>query len=499
MSVTAIGSQNTLSIQRLIEMRAQLDDLSRQLSTGQKSTTYAGLGTGSGLSVSLNAQLSALSSFDNNIDMVSTRINVMTTALDSMSDITNTMKSTIAAATSAANSTGPGSVGDTAQASLAQLVDLLNSQAGNRYLFSGTATDQPAVASMNTILDGDGARAGLKQVIDERNQADLGADGLGRLSISTPPPPPGSVTIAEDSSPFGFKLASATSNLTNGSVTGPTGSPAGLSIDFTGAPQDGDTIKLGFTLPDGSTTSLTLTATTDSPPGPDQFTIGTDAATTATNFNSALTTAIGTLGSTDLTAASAVAASNNFFDDPPQRVSGSPLTAATALTNGTAANTVSWYTGEPGSGSARSTATSQVDPSLTVSYGARANEDGIRNLVQNVATLAAVNIDPTDANANDLSAALNQRVNTNLSNVGGGQTVEDISTDLANAQVLANNAKGRHTQTNATLSNYQQQITGVSTDQVGAELLTLQTRMQASMQTTAMLLQTSLVNYLPTG
>ena len=36
----------------------------------------------------------------------------------------------------------------------------------------------------------------------------------------------------------------------------------------------------------------------------------------------------------------------------------------------------------------------------------------------------------------------------------------------------------------------------VSIEQVGTELLTLQTRMQASMQTTSMLFQLSLVNYL---
>ena len=56
-------------VQSLIDMRAQFDDLPRQLSTGQKSATYAGLGLGSGLSVSLNAQLSAIGGFDNTIDM----------------------------------------------------------------------------------------------------------------------------------------------------------------------------------------------------------------------------------------------------------------------------------------------------------------------------------------------------------------------------------------------------------------------------------------------
>jgi hypothetical protein len=36
----------------------------------------------------------------------------------------------------------------------------------------------------------------------------------------------------------------------------------------------------------------------------------------------------------------------------------------------------------------------------------------------------------------------------------------------------------------------------VSTEETAAKLLTLQTRLQASLQTTSMLLQTSLVNYL---
>ena len=41
-----------------------------------------------------------------------------------------------------------------------------------------------------------------------------------------------------------------------------------------------------------------------------------------------------------------------------------------------------------------------------------------------------------------------------------------------------------------------QQVEGVSNEEVGAQLLTLQTRMQASLQITSMLYQTSLVNYI---
>jgi flagellar hook-associated protein 3 FlgL len=130
-----------------------------------------------------------------------------------------------------------------------------------------------------------------------------------------------------------------------------------------------------------------------------------------------------------------------------------------------------------------------------VSYGARANEDGIRTLVQNMATLAAVTVSPSDPNAADLSAALGQRLTGNLG-APGVQTISDIETDLASAQVSLSAAKDRHQQTSATLGDFLQQIKGVSNEDVGAQILALQTRMQASMQTTAMLFQTSLVNYL---
>ncbi len=73
-------------------------------------------------------------------------------------------------------------------------------------------------------------------------------------------------------------------------------------------------------------------------------------------------------------------------------MAGPPFNTATALTDGTPANTVSWYTGEAGATSARSTATAKVDQSISVSYGTRANEEGIRWQIQQIATLAAISL-----------------------------------------------------------------------------------------------------------
>jgi flagellar hook-associated protein 3 FlgL len=502
MSVSTVGGRSGQAIQDLVAMRTQFDDLQRQISTGQKSSNYAGLGLSRGVTVSLNAQLSAISGYDSTIQNVGTRIDLMNTALGQMTSITSNVKGAMVQAntTGLGNGTGPSTAQQTAQSSLDQLLGLLNTQAGGRYLFSGRATDTPAVETTDHILNGNGTQAGLKQLISERTQADLGADGLGRLVISQPSPT--DVSVAEDStSPFGLKLASVTSNLTNAVPTGPAGTPASLDIDLSGGnPNAGDTISLRFNLPDGTSQNLTLTATNSATPGAGQFSIGATPADTALNLQNAITAGVTTLGATSLTAASAVAASNDFFDadvdNPPQRVDGPPFDTATGMVAGTAANSVIWYTGEPGSDPARSTSTARVDSSLSVSYGARANEQGFRDIVQNVATLAAVSISPSDPNAATLSTSLNQRLTTNLSGPPGAQTLTNIATDLSSAQVAMKAATERHQQTSATLGDFLQSIEGVSNEEVGTELLALQTRMQASMQTTAMLFQTSLVNYL---
>jgi len=190
-----------------------------------------------------------------------------------------------------------------------------------------------------------------------------------------------------------------------------------------------------------------------------------------------------------------MAASNDFFGDPPQRVSGSPFTA-TALVDGTAADTVSWYTGEDGSGSARSTATARIDPTTTVSYGTRASEQGIRWIVQNIAALAATSYSTSDPNASASYAALNQRVYAALGVPAGVQSIADIESSLASAQTAMVSTQSQHRQTANILTTMQQSIEGVDTTQIGAQILSLQTSLSASLSTTARLSQLNLLNYL---
>src|SRR5690348_10677075 len=139
MTVSSIGGQSAQAIQSLVDLRNTLDDLQRQLSTGKKSTTYAGLGTDRGLSVSLRAQLSAITGFDDTISQVSTRISVAQTALGRMSDIGNSVKSAMLQGSYGTGAAGAATAQKTAQFSLDEMIGLINTQAGDRYLFGGRA------------------------------------------------------------------------------------------------------------------------------------------------------------------------------------------------------------------------------------------------------------------------------------------------------------------------------------------------------------------------
>ncbi len=175
---------------------------------------------------------------------------------------------------------------------------------------------------------------------------------------------------------------------------------------------------------------------------------------------------------------------------------GPPFDTATALTAGTPANTVAWYTGDAGSVPVRATATAKVDQSISVSYGTRANEDGIRWQLQNIAVLAAMTFSPLDPDAAARSAALTDRLRPALDGPAGMQKIEDIQADLAGVQNTMAAAADRHQQTTATLGDFLQSIEGISDEEVAARILALQTTLQASLQTTAMLYQTSILNYL---
>jgi flagellar hook-associated protein 3 FlgL len=109
---------------------------------------------------------------------------------------------------------------------------------------------------------------------------------------------------------------------------------------------------------------------------------------------------------------------------------------------------------------------------------------------------AAVSFSETDANARDRYYALAARVGTAMDMPPGMQQIEAIQTEIAGANVSAQAAKKRLAERAPVLQDMIDEVENVSNEEISVKLLALNTRMQASLQVTAMLSQLSLVNFI---
>lgn len=497
--MSSLPISTTLSLHRsIIQSRETLADLQRQLAEGKRVTTYGGLGVERTTVLSLRSELGQIGGYRASIEQADLRLDVMLQSLGRIRTLAAESRASGLEVGFDLSASGQTVYQIEAAAHFDEVVALLNTSIGDRHLFGGRETEGRPVQAAKLILDGGGGRAGFRQIVEERRQADLGGDGRGRLSLAALNE---TVTVAEDTGPFGFKLAAVSSSLAGATVTGPAGVPAQLEVAFgPGLPQDGDTIRLTLALPDGTTTDITMTARTGAPAAPGQFQIGADGTATAANFEAALGARIEQEARSVLTAASAFAAAGDFFDfdeaTPPQRVDGPPFDTASALRDATPADTVFWYQGEVAASPARQSALVKADDSLVVAYGARANEEAFRTALKHMAVVATAIFDATDPDDPARYAAMRQRATAALSFPAGSPSVQAVETEMTAAKVTLGRAAQAHTAGEILLKSTVDDAEKADPYEVSAQILALQTRLEASLQVTALLGRLSLVNFL---
>lgn len=488
-------SQSITMRNGISQLQTQLADLQKQLTTGLKTDNYASLGDARSLVLALNNQVSQSNSYLDTIQMTQLRMKSSMNALESMNNIGAELKQGSLSSSFKLTNGGQTDLQITAGMRLSEVVDLLNLNVGDRQLFGGKATQTLPVVDSALMLNGDTTHAGLKTVIQQRNAADIG-DGLGRLELTNPVP--GTVTLSEDvdGSPFGFKLSSVNSTLQGTTVSAPAGSPVSLSVVF-GAPlpSEGQSVSLDFDLPDGTTTTVTLTATNDSPPGPGEFTIGADAATTATNFQTVLDNSLRTEAQQSLVAASTAEAGDNFFDYPPQRVDGPPYDTATGLIDGTADDTVIWYQGDR-DGAAGNNFIVTIGQGSQVAYGARADQSALSSVVKNTALLAAVSYTGGGSDEQHAYAELTKRTAAGLNYDNGSQTLQAVITDMGLKSATLDTAQSTLETQVSTSETVLSDTQNADPYDVVTKLNTLITQLQASYQVTSSLSQLSLVKFI---
>lgn len=275
-----------------------------------------------------------------------------------------------------------------------------------------------------------------------------------------------------------------------------TGTPASLTLGITGTPKAGDTVTINLALRDGTTQSLTLTARASA-----DATSTTDFALTgdiAANLSNAVNNALKGAATTTLSASSASRATQDFFAGSaspglaPRRVEGDGYAGQASDT------TVIWYTGDDTAADPRATATAQVSATRVLNIGVQANEAPIRAVLSGLAMVAAESSAGGAAGtpgAQHVNALADRARNLLVSDTAK-DGVPGIAADLGLASSTLANTKASNRESRAALEGSLDGVDTVSAESVTAQLLQLQTQLQASYQVTSMLSKLTLVNYL---
>ncbi|SFL92157.1 flagellin [Methylobacterium pseudosasicola] len=514
---------------QLLTLKNQLNDLSNQLSSGKVSQTYGGLGTGRSTALAAQATLSALDGYGAGITAAQTRTDLAVTSLtqvaklgtDARTALNNGLQSV------AANTTAGRSI---ALANLQTALDTLNQSAAGSYLFGGRDTTTQPVLDADTILNGTtdsqgNKLAGLTSLINDRVTAELGSGGNGRLTQSSPSAT--SVQVTEETNAatrgkFGFTLTgtpTTTGTALSASITG-TG-PASLNVGLSAQPAAGDSVSFALKMPDGTSTTVTLTAASSADASSTtSFAIGASMTDTMKNLSATLTNALKGAATSTLAVNATAAVTQDFFTGsakggpsgtgimPQQRIvyDTTPSKNPIGYTAAKATDTVLWYQGEnsydtatnpPQPTSALDTQSVQVSATGKVGTGARANDPTIRNVLAGLATMAFALPTASDANTSATYQTVVNKAGTLLS--AADQTnpsVQDTVTQLSVASTRLSNAKTTNTATQTTVQNTLDGIEQAPTEEVVAKLLDVQNRLQASYSVTASLSKLSLVNYI---
>jgi len=495
-----ISTSRSHLFQAVTSSRAQSDDLQRQLATGLRSETYGGLGLERRQLIEFNSDISQIDGYLRGITQAQVRVDILDTTLTQIREAVVSTRSNSLNTNFELDTEGRTLFQNESFARFQDVASILNTEAGGRYIYGGREVSSAPVVAPSVILEGEGGQAGFYQIAQERQLADLGADGKGRVSVTQPTA--SEVNLAEDGvHPFGFKISGVNSTVTGLTTTGPAGAPAALNLDVTAnTAVEGESVTIALTLPDGTSRDLVLSARSGPPEQPGEFEIGATADDTATNILAALDTELLRLGDTELVAASNFAASDDFFnfDDttPPQRVDGPPFESATALIDATAGDTVFWYEGEFGTDDPRRSQTVKVDDYISVEYGARANEEAFRTSLQTLAVASYQTYNSGDANGQDRYDAMRTRVTENLSQRPNRQHIDHVLAEVSSANSVIAATKDRHETHTNLLQGFADDIENVDIYEVSAQLLDMQTRLQATYQTMATLQQLSLVNFI---
>ena len=488
-------AQNTLVRQQVMKLQEDLGTAQSQLSTGKIADSLKGLGSSASRSLSLRADLTQITQYQKTIAVTEMRMDVMQATFTRIHD--NVENTGLDALTGAfENSERLATIQNQADAHLSEILGMLNRNLDGRFLFSGTDSNTAAVLDIDTLLNGDPVtgRGGLRDLIADRANADKVNDTAmpGGLDVSVEVG--GELRIHDDATDgFGFTLVNVTST---GNITitqTPTATDNTIDLTDLGNLEDGDTLTINTTLPDGTAFPIILTGREDSDDlVTDDFRIGPTPTDTRSNLRAAIDKALDEAAAAELRAASIAEAANMFFDTtPPKVIDVSNPSLPQVVTDSTTVPTmVSWYQGST-TDTPRNDLKAKIDDGTELAYGVRADEAAIRESVASLAVFAATSFEGSELDFyRNLADKVGQTMTATLA------SLEDLIGEIGSKQAIVDSVDERHESLGTLTQQSLHDIENADLYEVSTMILGYQTQLQASYQVTNQLQQLSLVNFL---
>lgn len=548
-----VGSltQNLLMRQTIARTLQEMREAQWQQASGKKSATFGGIAPQSSMLLSLRNRVQGIQQYQTSITATLTRTTVMQDAMDNVAGNAGTL-SELGLTSVDINPQKLARVPAEALSSLEESVAMLNAQVGDRFLFAGDKPTTAPLATGDEIMNGKDGAKGLSTLVAERIAADAGPAGNGYVSASAAvvvdPTIANTLTIAKDTGfagfgtggylnfkEFGFDLVSASYNGAGATdatsyynatlpsadadyqadLAAGTAAKEALTLDI--VPDGivkGDTIELKVTTPTGEELTISLTLTDseiEARDNPDMLYIDPDPLDRLDDIAVAVNDKIAALVQDELARASVDKAADWMFDyavDPslndakpvPRHVTypAPPAPQYPQVTYDTAATpaVTRWYSGQtwPQNTEAglRNSAQVVVDHNVTLSYGVRADEPGIRDAVKLMAKLALA---PGELPNED---AYKGMVNSAALGIVRSQSqIIQIQSDLGLKEERMQTLQIRHDQTFTLVSQQVLEIEEADPYDVATRLLDYENRLKATYEISGRMHSLSLVNYMP--
>lgn len=163
MDVRSTLSMNTLLTSRISATQAQVQTLQRQVASGQRAETYAQLGTQAGINIALHNEADSAATFQQNNQVLISRMSAMDQAMTAMHDPVESVKSDAYALMPSDSQRNALIL--SAKNAFNTVVNALQTSIGGRALFSGDNTDVTPVVS-TVFADLQNAISALPQPVD---------------------------------------------------------------------------------------------------------------------------------------------------------------------------------------------------------------------------------------------------------------------------------------------------------------------------------------------